>query len=201
MGDEDPEPELARLIRARAYDRAAACAYQAYGAELYGFLVSEMGSETDASEVFSQAAEDLCRGLPDFAFRCSVRTWVYVLARHAAARFRRSPWNRGGRTRDAQLDAAILKARTPTQPWLRTDVKQRFRALRESLVPEERTLLVLRIDRGLPWSDIARIMSDGATPDEAAIEREAVRLRKRYQLLKSELRRRARESGLLDESA
>src|SRR5262249_36454118 len=153
-----------------------------------------------AAEVFSQLGEDLWNGLPEFSQQCSVRTWLYVLARHAAARFRRSPWNRRARrTGDARFDALIEHARTNTQPWVRTDVKDRFSALRESLDDDDRSLLALRVDRALDWKDIARITLGKESPDAAELGRESDRLRKRFQTLKQELRRRAREAGLLEE--
>jgi RNA polymerase sigma-70 factor (ECF subfamily) len=193
------ETELAALVQERAFAQAATRALADYGAEVYGFLVSLLGSEPDAAEVFAQVSEDLWTGLPSFKARCSVRTWLYVLARHAAARFRRSPWNhRGRRTGDARLDDFIASARSGTQPWLRTEVKDRFRALRESLDPDDSALLILRVDRALPWQDIARVTLGDEADDEAAHEREVARLTKRFQLLKDDLRRRAREAGLID---
>jgi RNA polymerase sigma-70 factor (ECF subfamily) len=191
------EGELAALIRGKRLDDAATRALESYGPELYGFLVSHLGNEPDAAEVFSQVGEDLWTGLPSFALGCSVRTWLYVLARHAAARFRRSPWNQ--RTGDSHLDALVERVRTRTQPWLRTDVKDRFAALRDALDPDDRSLLVLRVDRALSWEEIARVTLGLEAPDAAALEREANRLRKRYQLLKDELRKRAREAGLVGE--
>src|SRR5262245_19301247 len=122
----DVEMELGALIRERALDRAATRALEAYGPELFGFLINVLGNDSDAAEVLWQVGEDLWRGLPAFAQECSVRTWLYVLARHAAARFRRSPWNR--RTGDSRFEAMVAHARTNTQPWLRTDVKDRWRA-------------------------------------------------------------------------
>jgi RNA polymerase sigma-70 factor (ECF subfamily) len=193
----DLEAELGTLIRAQQLDRAATRALESYGAELYGFLVNYLGSEPDAAEVFSQVGEDLWRGLPSFGLACSVRTWLYVLARHAAARFRRSPWNR--RNGDSRLESLVQLARTRTQPWLRTEVKDRFRALRESLDPDDRCLLVLRVDRGLSWEEVARVTLEVEAPDADALSRETDRVRKRFQLLKDELRRRAREAGLVDE--
>ncbi len=193
------EDELVELIRAKQLDRAATRALESYGPELYGFLVSYLGNEADGAEVFSQVGEDLWKGLPSFALGCTLRTWLYVLARHAAARFRRSPWNR--RTRDSQLDQLVESVRTRTQPWLRTDVKDRFRALRDALDPDDRSLLVLRVDRGLSWEEVARVTIGLETPDAAVLGRETDRLRKRYQLLKDDLRKRAREAGLVDETS
>ena len=196
---QDLEAELAALLRERSFHRAATRAFEGYGAELYGFLVTFVGNEPDAAEVFAQVSEDLWKGLPAFTSRCSVRTWLYVLARHAALRFRRSPWNhRGRRTGDARLDDFIAEARSRTEPWLRTDVKDRFRALRESLDPDDRALLTLRVDRALPWQDIARVTLGDEAVDEVGQQREVARLTKRFQLLKEEIRRRAKEAGLLD---
>ena len=39
----DVEAELAELLRARSYERAATLAISTYGPELYGFLVHLMG--------------------------------------------------------------------------------------------------------------------------------------------------------------
>jgi len=192
----DLEAELAQLIQAKELDRAATLALESYGPELYGFLVSLMGNETDAAEVFGQVGEDLWKGLPSFGLGCSLRTWLYLLARHAAARFRRSPWNR--RTGDSRLDAMVENARTRTQPWQRTDVKDRFSALRESLDEDDRTLLVLRVDRGLSWEEVARVMLGVDAPAKDVLARETDRVRKRYQLVKEDLRRRAVELGLID---
>jgi RNA polymerase sigma-70 factor, ECF subfamily len=191
------EAELAGLIRDGAYDRAATLAFETYGPELYGFLVNHFGGESGAGEVFGQVGEDLWRGLPMFGFRCSVRTWMYVLARNASSRYRRSPWHQR-RTGDSELDHAIAKVRTETAPWLQTEVKDRWRALRESLDPDDRSLLVLRIDRDLPWEDCARITLEDEAADDVTIAREAARLRKRFQVLKEDLRERARAAGLLD---
>jgi RNA polymerase sigma-70 factor (ECF subfamily) len=195
------EPRLEAMIRAGSLERAATLALKTYGPELNGFLVHLMGNPSDAAEVFSQTAEDLWRGLPAFRGHCIVRTWLYILARHAAARFRRSPWNRDGRTGDAMLDGLVAEARASTAPWLRTEVKDRWRGLRESLSPYDRTLLVLRVDRDLSWTEVARVFRGDMEPSRGNLDRETARLRKRLQLLKQELRQRARAAGLLEEDS
>ena len=97
---------------------------------------------------------------------------------------------RRGMRGDSQLDDVCARVRTRTEPRLRTEVKDGFRALRDVLEPDDRELLVLRVDRGLAWEDVARVML-------AELRTECARLRKRYQLLKDDLRRRAREAGLV----
>jgi len=196
VGDES-EVEITARIRAGSFEQAATLALETYGAELYGFLVNHFGGESAAAEVFGQLGEDLWKGIPQFGFRCSVRTWLYVLARNASSRYRRSPWQRQ-RTSESALDHAIARVRSGTAPWLQTEVKDRWRTLRESLDPDDRSLLVLRIDRDLPWDDCARITLEDEAADDADIAREAARLRKRFQFVKDDLRDRAKAAGLLD---
>ena len=196
---DDVEAVLAGLVEVQAYDRLANLALETYAAELYGYLVNVVGA-TAASDVFSQTIENFWRGLPGFAGRCSARTWLYVLAQNAAASYRRSPWNGARRTGDAQLETLIAVAQSRTAPWLRTEVKDKWRALREALSPEDRSLLVLRIDRDLAWSDVARVTLGSAQPGAAELARETARLRKRFQLLKQQLRASAREAGLVDDA-
>ena len=195
----DVEAEVAALVRSGSYDRAATLALSTYGPEVYGFLVHLMGGEAQAADVFSQASEDLWNGMPSFGLRCTMRSWMYVVSRHAAARYRRSPWQRPDRRGESALEAVVADARSRTAPWLQTEVKDRWRALRESLDADDRTLLVLRIDRDLPWTEVARVMLGEENPSPDELDRESARQRKRFQLLKTELRDRARAAGLVSD--
>jgi RNA polymerase sigma-70 factor (ECF subfamily) len=57
---------------------------------------------------------------------------------------------------------------------------------------------VLRLDRGLEWKELARVMLGAeAGLDEEVLRREAQRLRKRYQLLKEKLVEAGRRHGLV----
>jgi RNA polymerase sigma-70 factor (ECF subfamily) len=90
------------------------------------------------------------------------------------------------------------RPRSSTKPWQRTVVKDRFRALRESLAPHERMLLVLRVDRRLPWMEVARVMADPDEPMTAeALARRAAALRQQFQRIKDHLRALAAQEGLL----
>jgi RNA polymerase sigma-70 factor (ECF subfamily) len=197
-GSLDREREVRGLLQARQLDPAATLALRTYGPELYGFLASQLGNDADTAEVFSQLTEDLWRGLPRFEWRCSLRTWLYLLARHATSRFRSSPWNRGGRTGDSKLDGQIAEVRSRTEPWLRTEVKDRLRRLRDSLAPEDRLLLVLRLDRQMAWNEVALVTLGEEAAAAEELKKESARLRKRFQDLKEELRVRARRAGLLE---
>lgn len=197
------ETSLEVSIR-EAFDRgdlsaAATRTVEGYGPEVLGYLFATVRDER-ADEVFAQACEDLWRGLPDFGWRCSMRTFFYAIARHAMARLLRSPAERRDRRVSVgALDGAVEHARTETAPWRQTAVKDRFTALREELQEDDRSLLVLRVDRRLPWEEIARVFT-GVDADDDALRRESARLRKRFQLVRERLRRRAVEEGLVPAS-
>jgi RNA polymerase sigma-70 factor (ECF subfamily) len=193
------EGRIRGLLEARDFRAAATASVEGYGPEVLGFLVTLLRSEHDATEVFSQTCEDLWSGLPRFEGRSSLRTWFYVLARHAAARFGRSPHRRPGRNvRVSDVEDLAEAVRSRTLPHLRTEVKNRFAAIRDSLPEEDRALLVLRVDRNMSWSEIALVLCPEDDSSEA-IARAAARLRKRFQLVKEDIRARARTAGLLPE--
>jgi RNA polymerase sigma-70 factor (ECF subfamily) len=92
------------------------------------------------------------------------------------------------------------RVRTQTLTFLRTQTKKRIAELRDELPEDDRVLLILRVDRGLAWVELARVLLgeriDGGH-DDATVKREAVRLRKRFQLVKERLTQLAEKEGLL----
>lgn len=173
---------------------------EAYGPELLGFLRWLLRDPVRGDEAFSDLALDVWRGLPGFDWRCSGRTWLYVLARRAAARVARAQRGSGALPlTDSVVSDVVQRLRTETAPHLRTDIKNEVRRLRDSLPEEDQVLLVLRVDRGLSWREISLVMGEDAAEgadEEARVTLEA-RLRKRFQLVKERLRELAEEAGLL----
>jgi RNA polymerase sigma-70 factor (ECF subfamily) len=178
------------------WDAATTAALQGYGAEVFRFLVALMKQEADASELFSVFAEKLWRSLETFAWGCSLRAWVYTIARRAAFRAlrrkRRDPLLRSSSEPVSQVVDLI---RSETLSYLRTERKTRILALRDALPDDDRALLMLRVDRGLAWDELVGVMHDGELEGEAR-KREAARLRKRFQLIKEKLKAMATEQGL-----
>jgi RNA polymerase sigma-70 factor (ECF subfamily) len=64
--------------------------------------------------------------------------------------------------------------------------------LRQSLDPEEQTLLILRVDKNMSWEEVSEVLRAEGTDSTP------VALRKRFERLKEKLARLAREQGLLD---
>jgi len=198
---EQLEREVRRLLQEGDVAGASSAAIRGYGPEILGFLVAVHRSQSDADEVFSLWAERLFRGLPGFGWEASVRTWAYSIARNASANFVRDRKNRARRelaAESAELAAVEQQVRTETRPYLRTEAKDSLARIRDALPPEDRALLVLRIDKRLEWKDLARVMLGDEHPvTDADIARESQRLRKRFQLLKEKLVEAGRRQGIL----
>ncbi len=195
------EREVRQLCEQGEPARAAERAIRGYGPEILGVLTATHRDEEAAEEVFSQWSERLWRGIGGFTWSCSLRTWAYTLARNASISFQRHERYRERLhppMPDSELvSQVVLQVRTQTKPYLRTEAKSKLAELRDSLPPEDRTLLVLRIDKGMEWKDLARVMlGEEAEVSDAQLTKESQRLRKRFQLLKDRLIEQGRREGL-----
>jgi serine/threonine-protein kinase len=197
------ESAIRRALDARDQGSAVAAALTQFGPEILHYLEAHLGQRDLADDAFSLFCERVWSGLSRFEWKCSFRTWAFVLARHAAVDVRRSE-GRQRRARapltDSELSRVADHVRTATLPLLKTEGKSAFRRLRDELSQEDKMLLVLRIDRGLAWDELARVFLEAASPDDAELRRESARLRKRFQLVKARLRERAKAAGMLDKS-
>ena len=70
--------------------------------------------------------------------------------------------------------------------------RQALEKLRAALPVEDQSLLVLRVDQGLPWAEVAEILAEEGRPADPNA------LMKRFERLKDKLARMARDEGLLD---
>jgi RNA polymerase sigma-70 factor, ECF subfamily len=198
--------ELERDLRERLargdVEGTTASIVRGYGPEILAFLVALHRDEEDASEVFSRFAEGVWRGIGGFAGGSSFRTWAYAIARKASLKHRRDARRRAARFTPFPEGSAVARVeaevRSETLPYLRSAVRSRIVELRASLAPDEQELLMLRVDRGLAWNDLALVMADGdAPPAGDALKRASARLRKRFQAVKDKLREMALREGLL----
>lgn len=180
------EVELKALADAGSFTDAATRAIEGYGGELLGYLCALSPSNVEAEELFSELCERLWKAMPQFRWTSSFRTWAYAIARNLA----RDRHRKRRRANEVALDDApeiaqrAMAVRTTTMLCMRTETKKRFDELRAALDEDERTLLVLRVDRRMPWRDIARVMAD----DGDDLDRLSASLRKRFERVKERLR-------------
>lgn len=177
-------------------------AVRGYGPEVFGYLVATAGGHTDANEAFSLFCERVWRGLPRFRWESSFRSWAYVIARNELRRHLKGERRRDARERPfadlAAVEHVVESVRTQTAAFLRTAVKNKFSALRDELAPQDRDILILRVDRGLSWNEVAQVLNESEDGDKPAVT--SAGLRKRLERIKARIRARAIEQGLLDET-
>ena len=184
---------LCAMVEDGAIERATELAIRTYGPELGGWLRATLASDADAQDAFSRMSEELWRSLHRFDGRCSIRTWCYMLARHAAAYVRSRP----------RHDRELLVSSVPsvlgavTYAWNTTKVGAAqaddvYAQIRAELDDEEQTLLVLRVDKNLSWREIAVVLcGEDAAGDD--VQRKAATLRKQFERVKERLRALAAE--------
>jgi RNA polymerase sigma-70 factor, ECF subfamily len=185
----DPyEAELRLLIEDHEIERAIELALRTYGPELISWLSSMFVNEADAYDAFSWMSEDLWRSIKRFDGRCSIRTWCYMLARHAAFHIRSQPRRR----REILLSHIPSLLGAVSHVWNTTRRGQQharsiYAEIRRELDDDDQTLLVLRVDRNLAWRDIAIVLL-GEDADAETIARRAATLRKQFERVKERLR-------------
>jgi RNA polymerase sigma-70 factor, ECF subfamily len=167
-----------------------------------GFIVPFFKAKHDAEEVFAAVCERLWGSFLKASFRwdCSVRTWSYVIARNEITRFRTGERRRGAGDVPLSEIADIIAVATTRARVADTSSERREKLarLRAELSPDDQALLTLRVDRELPWDDVAlAFIANAEACSNEERKREAVRLRKRYELLRKRLAQRVREEGLL----
>ena len=184
------EERVVELVARGGVKEAVKLVLQAHGPEVLGYLENVLGDPDDARDVFQRFAEDLWNWLPQFRGG-NLRAASYRIARHAGLRFRREAWRRRRERMHSTMASRLAASVTSPESRLATKPRDRLERLRASLDPDDRTLLILRLDREMSWNEVAEILSsDGEPVDSAAV-------RKRFERVKEKLARLAKEQGLI----
>ena len=188
------EASLQGLLDAGRFSEAATAAIRGYGPQILGYLGSVLRNDGLADEAFSRFAEDLWKGIAGFRRESSFRTWANRVAWSAARDLQTEAFRkRGRRLETAEISQVVQEVRSSSAAFLKESARDKLEKLRQSLSPEDQTLLILRINRELSWKEVAQVLSTADVPvDEAA-------LRKRFERVKTRLRKLAEEQGVLDE--
>ena len=187
---EDSEKRIRTLVEAGDLGTAVTGALRLYGAEVYGFIAALIEVPAFARQVYVAMGELVWAGLPMFEWRCDLRTWMYGIARRSIASYRAEY---GTPTNVLFTEAP----RTPSSgPFRQKAFRGLVAGLRRKLAPDERELLILRVDRRLSWWSIA-VTSLGEGAGDDALAREERRLRVALACLREKLAQIAKEHGIL----
>lgn len=189
----EPEARIASCLEAGQLGDAATEGLRAYGPEIGGYLAAILRDKTAAADVFSEFCEDIWKGIGRFRRESSFRTWAFAVAWNAARMYRRDPFRRRAQ-RLQTSDYSRLADRLARSSLLHADplAVDRLARLRATLTPFEQSMLILRVDKGLPWREIAEILAEDGTAADPAT------LRKQFERLKDRLLDQAAREGLAD---
>jgi RNA polymerase sigma-70 factor (ECF subfamily) len=182
---------LATLATGDAH-AAAELALREQGPRVLRYLRSLLRDGDDADDAFSMFAEQVWRGIASYRGEGALDVWLFRIAFREAMRLRDEAWRRRKRalpTSEAHRIADEVRRSTSLSMDRRLDALERLRA---ALSLEDQHLLVLRVDHGLAFEDIAGTLSDAHGPVDAAT------LRKRFERAKRKLARLAKDEGLLE---
>ncbi len=192
MLDTAAEDQIRQLLASGQHGPATTALLSEVTPHVKPYLVSLLRDEMEAAEAYSMFAEAIWKGLPTFRGEASLRTWAFRLAWSAARAVRRSAWRRR-HERLRTSAASRVAAEVPTSSDARFEQQRSaLELLRASLSLRDQSLLELRIDQRLSWSEIAEILTTPAHPVDVTA------LMKRFERLKQRLARKAREDGLLE---
>jgi RNA polymerase sigma-70 factor (ECF subfamily) len=187
------ENEISGHLAKGDHKSAATSAINGLGPQILAFLGAQTRDDDAAYDVFGAFCEQLWKSIPTFRGESSFKTWAYKLVMHSLSRYRRDAFRKRGQPLGTSEASAIAEqVRSRTAPFKRTEVKDGIAKLRDSLDPDDQTLLFLRVDQGLSWNDVAAVLSEQGEAVEVAA------IRKRFERAKARLRKLAEEHGILD---
>lgn len=171
-------------------EAAAEAALRDHGPAVLRYLRSLLRDPDDADDAFSLFAEQVWKRIGTFRGQGGFEVWLFRIAFREALRFHDSGWKRKRRplpTTEASRIAAEVRQTASISRDRRLEALER---LRSSLSLEDQHLLVLRVDHGLSFKDIAATLGEGEGLEEVTV-------RKRFERAKARLARLAKDEGLL----
>src|SRR6185503_1558072 len=112
------------------------------------------------------------KGLPRFRGEASILTWSYQLAWGAGRRVLEDhARQRAERLTTGVVEELAEQVRSRHAVHLRRQTSEQLARIRGRLDFDEQTLLVLRVDRDLAWTEVAAVMGLDATTARKRFER------------------------------
>lgn len=193
ISEADLMTEIRGLVRSSEPTSATAAALRVYGSEIFGFLVGALDDSHRAREVYGATSDLVTQGLPSFTWSCTLRTWMYAMAR-VAIRQRASSRDLTARAESSESGKRDSPPFPRLRPYRVAAVRRAASFLRRTLSIEDREILVLRVDRRLSWRELA-LTSIGTTASELDVSAEESRLQERFRRIRTSLARSAARYG------
>jgi len=133
--------------------------YRATSGFVYSVALRILHNNADAEEVTQDVFVKVYRGLNNFRFKSSFRTWVYRIAVTTALNRYRSSKAEACHLADfIAQEPPVPSGRATPEELDRHDAEGRMMALLETLNPDQKACIVLREIEGLSYQEIAGIL-------------------------------------------
>jgi RNA polymerase sigma-70 factor (ECF subfamily) len=150
-------PSVAEVPRPLEAEHAQLSAlYDAHGARIHRFLRDLLGDATLAKDATQETFMRAYRKLGTLDPAVSVAPWLFGIARNVSLELRKARF-RAGRT-FLQQDADAPSNDCPERDYLGREALKQVGAALVQLPEERRAMLLLRLDHGLSYDDIAVTM-------------------------------------------
>jgi hypothetical protein len=147
------EAAVQDLLRRDDAPAAANLLIVEHGADVFGLLLAVLDNPSIARRVYVTLCERAASELSQFDWKCALHVWLYALAR---------------RILREQRDEERTLAATESDMRIKDLVAEVVANVRRVLSPDERALLILRVDRGFEWEQLAITELDVQPADVAA---------------------------------
>ncbi len=183
------ETDITARLAAEDYDAAVEAILGLYGGRIFRMMVGILRDESAAQDTFQTFSIALWQSLPSFNGDSRVYTWTYTIARRTIGkRLSKAKSSVDRLHTDQELALAAKWTRTATAEWRKTESRAKLQELLDELDTDDRTLVMLRIGEAMPWDQVAAVLSDeDGVLDSDALKKEAARLRKRFERVKTRL--------------
>ena len=173
-----PMPSIERglVLRAqRGDERAFRTIYERHAPAVYRFLRDQLGSDTGADEATQETFVRAHTRLPTLAEHDKLAPWLFGIARNVFLEQIRVRKNVAGA--DEILESTETPAPSPEALLLGREADEVFAASLARLPEDRRSALVLVMEHGLSYDDVADVMGWSLSKVKIEIHRARLKLR------------------------
>lgn len=170
------EQEFSDLLRTERHADACRLLLEQYGPEVHGYFRGVLANEADGDDLYQDLAAALWKGLSRFRQSSSVRTWIYAIAHHLISHRLR----RYSRKHVVRLDTGhelAIENRSTGSAREHAAREHAVAQMMDTLKPEEREIVILRIERNLAFPEIGTILGCSELTARQRFQRVKARLK------------------------